>query len=466
MSTNQQILLVEDDLLSRMALKEQLEDLNLGIVHEAKNDKEVFDLVDRISFNVILMDVHLRNSKSGIEICKELKERGMNAPFVFVTGNSDKSTFQEILSTSPHAIIDKPVDITQLRNAILTGIANHDYADKSDSLSSDKLLSMIYETAKVGMCVTDDKGNFVRVNRAYCENYGYSQDELIGSNFTIVLPSDMHKPAQQIHDDFIFKSNTEMPTEWQVKTKEGIIKDVFVTAGRMVNEDGKVYKITTVTDITERKNQLRSLQKSLKEREVLEREIFHRVKNNLNMVVSLFQLQKSRIKENPEAVDILSSGISRVKSLALLHEKLYKQGDILTIDVKDYLLQLVSLLFEGNDLKSKVKADIAEFECDVDTAVSIGLIVNELLTNIIKHAFSTEEQNASILLSLVREKGHIELLVKDNGKSVSDNFLAQNWNSLGIQMITSLADQLNGAFHFENENNMKCFSIKFPEQTQ
>ena len=461
--TSNQILLVEDDLISRMALKEQIQDLKLGSVSEAKNDVEVFNLADQKDFDIILMDVQLRNSRTGIEICKELQGKGLSVPFVFVTGNSDHATFQEILKTTPHAILGKPVDITQLRNAILTGIANKQATDRKYSLNSDKLLSLIYETAKVGMCVTDDQGNFVRVNQAYCENYGYEEKELIGQNFTKVLPAEMHDHAQKIHNEFIFQSITEMPSEWHVKTKDGKIKDVFVTAGRMVNEDNKVYKVTTVTDITDRKNRIRKLQKSLDEREVLEKEIFHRVKNNLNMVVSLFQLQKSRISENSEALGILSSGILRVKSLALLHEKLYKQGDVLTIDVKDYITQLSNLLLDGNELKNHISINLEDYNCDLDTAVSIGLIVNELQTNVIKHAFDDEQKDKLIELMLSDDQNQITLEVRDNGTAIPDDFLNNNWNSLGIQMINSLTDQLNGSFDFRNDEGMKCFSISFPK---
>jgi PAS domain S-box-containing protein len=384
----QNILIVEDDLISRMALKEQLEEKELGNILLAKNDKQTFEQLASHKVDLILMDVQLKNSLSGIDITKKIKTEYDNIPIIFITGNSDKSTFLKILETTPHAIINKPVDLPQLHNAILTAIAKKNAQKTASALSNDQILSLIYETAKIGMCVTDENGYFVRVNNAYCDNYGYTEEELIGNVFTMVLPEDYRDDAQQIHDDFIAKRIVEMPKDWKVKTRASQIKEVHVTAGHMINTDGRAYKITTVTDVSERNAQFRSLQKSLKEREILEKEIFHRVKNNLNMVVSLFQLQKARISENPEAVEIITSGISRVRSLALLHERLYKQEDVLTIDMVNYKDDLIRFLFENTPLALSINKEVIALECDVDTAVSLGLIINEILTNIIKHAFN------------------------------------------------------------------------------
>jgi len=121
-----------------------------------------------------------------------------------------------------------------------------------DSLlhDSEQLLQLIYETSKLGMCITDEQGNFVAVNQSYCKLYGYEEEELIGKHFTMVLPEETHQRAKQIHDAFI-AGDPESAGEWRVRRKDGSEMQVYVTAARLVSKSGKRYKVTTVTPISD-----------------------------------------------------------------------------------------------------------------------------------------------------------------------------------------------------------------------
>ncbi len=121
---------------------------------------------------------------------------------------------------------------------------------KSDA---DALLKAVYNSADIGMCVTDSEGKFVEVNNAYCRTYGYTREELIGQPFTKVLPPEIREYAQQLHNDYIAEGTDASAGEWQVQHKNGSIRDIAVTAARLILEDGQRFKVTTVTDITERK---------------------------------------------------------------------------------------------------------------------------------------------------------------------------------------------------------------------
>ncbi len=121
---------------------------------------------------------------------------------------------------------------------------------KSDA---DALLKAVYNAADIGICVTNSEGKFVEVNDAYCKTYGYTREELIGQPFTIVLPPYLREYAQQLHNDYIAEGTDASAGEWQVQHKNGSIRDIAVTAARLILEDGQRFKVTTVTDITERK---------------------------------------------------------------------------------------------------------------------------------------------------------------------------------------------------------------------
>ncbi len=118
---------------------------------------------------------------------------------------------------------------------------------------ADALLKAVYNSADIGMCVTNSEGKFVEVNNAYCRTYGYTREELIGQPFTKVLPPEIREYAQQLHNDYIAEGTDASAGEWKVQHKNGSIRDIAVTAARLILEDGQRFKVTTVTDITERK---------------------------------------------------------------------------------------------------------------------------------------------------------------------------------------------------------------------
>jgi two-component system cell cycle sensor histidine kinase/response regulator CckA len=136
--------------------------------------------------------------------------------------------------------------------AVISDISTEKKALKLKS-DADALLKAVYNSADIGMCVTNSEGKFVEVNNAYCKTYGYTREELIGQPFTIVLPPYLREYAQQLHNDYIAEGTDASAGEWQVQHKNGSIRDIAVTAARLILEDGQRFKVTTVTDITERK---------------------------------------------------------------------------------------------------------------------------------------------------------------------------------------------------------------------
>jgi len=136
--------------------------------------------------------------------------------------------------------------------AVITDTSTEKKALKLKS-DADALLKAVYNSADIGMCVTNSEGKFVEVNNAYCKTYGYTREELIGQPFTIVLPPYLREYAQQLHNDYIAEGTDASAGEWQVQHKNGSIRDIAVTAARLILEDGQRFKVTTVTDITERK---------------------------------------------------------------------------------------------------------------------------------------------------------------------------------------------------------------------
>jgi two-component sensor histidine kinase len=203
----------------------------------------------------------------------------------------------------------------------------------------------------------------------------------------------------------------------------------------------------------EEKNQ--TIEKALKANKMLMKEIHHRVKNNLQVVSSLLGLQ-SRYIEDGQALDAIKTGRSRVQSMSILHQNLYKNDTLKNVEIKKYFEDLGQNLFNNyhiDEKEIKFNTDIDNLELDVDTVIPMGLITNELISNALKHAFTNQEKG-EILLSIKMKDNQIELQVKDNGKGLPFNTLPERSASLGIQLIKSFATKLEADVRIINNNGM------------
>lgn len=188
---------------------------------------------------------------------------------------------------------------------------------------------------------------------------------------------------------------------------------------------------------------MRELHHSLKEKEALLREIYHRVKNNLQVVSSLLNLQAEAATE-PAAQDVLIVSSARVKSMSLIHEMLYQTDNLAKIEMQGYLDNLFKYLFNIYDVKHvKLITDIDNISLSIDTSIPCGLLINEMMSNTLKHAFPWERPG-EITFSFKRKNGNIVLIMSDNGVGISPQIDILKTPSLGMRLIQNLAKQLNG----------------------
>ena len=188
--------------------------------------------------------------------------------------------------------------------------------------------------------------------------------------------------------------------------------------------------------------------KSLAEKELLLREIHHRVKNNLQVVTSLLNIQQRRIKD-PEAITAIQESKNRVESMALIHQSLYQNNDLSNINSHDYIHQLVEYIFKTYSIdKNKINYNIKvePIKMDMDTLIPLGLILNELINNAIKHAFS-EKEGGTISIVMNEQKKKIMLQVSDNGIGMPDEQKLRSSNSFGFKMIQAFVKKLNATLN-------------------
>jgi two-component sensor histidine kinase/CheY-like chemotaxis protein len=208
-----------------------------------------------------------------------------------------------------------------------------------------------------------------------------------------------------------------------------------------------------------------ALRRGAHEKTVMLQEIHHRVKNNLQMISSLINFQMEHVRR-PETRAILRVTQTRVHSIALIHEKLYQSPLFATIDMGEYTRGLVAMLMQTYDKQVNAEVRAVDIVLPVDTGLPFGLILSELVTNALKHAFPAragdEPRPPSIVIDLRRDKNGFVLSVADNGVGFCEPLSAQDTKSLGLRLVGMFAEQLGGTVVFSSDEGTRC-TVAFPE---
>jgi len=250
--------------------------------------------------------------------------------------------------------------------------------------------------------------------------------------------------------------------EYRWRVADGSYKWFYDTSRLMKSPDGETsFILGSWVDITDRKNAEKQIRQSLKEKEILLKEIHHRVKNNLTVVSSLLMLQADKVKDE-QYKTMFNESINRVRTMASIHEKLYQSEDLANIDLSAYIKDLAENTFTsyGSGPRIKLITDIQPVTLGIDASIPCGLIVNELITNSMKYGFP-EERDGEIKLSLsTNDRGEIELTVSDNGVGMPEEMDFRNAGSLVQNIVNALVKQLQGKMEFNKENET-MFKITF-----
>lgn len=313
---------------------------------------------------------------------------------------------------------------------------------------SEERFRAIFEQVAVGMAIVTLNGHFFRVNQKFCDILGYNRPEMLSRTFeTITAPEDSPKLMEAI-DNILTQGHASETLESQYICKDNTMVWGHVTISLVRKTSGENhYYIWVFEEISDRKKAEEKLKASLKEKEVLLKEIHHRVKNNLMVVSNLLELQ-SEYLENPSLIKILSDSQNRIYSMLLLHEKLYKNTNLDRIKFDEYLESLVEGLldsYQGRDQQIDVVLDLKSIDLNIETANPCGLIVNELVSNALKHAFPNKPENYRGLICLRLDKDPDQVItieVQDNGIGLPSNFDIYQVDTMGLELVCTLAEQL------------------------
>jgi PAS domain S-box-containing protein len=302
----------------------------------------------------------------------------------------------------------------------------------------------------------------VYVNEKCIDIMGYSKNEFYDTGFdffSLIAP----ESRETVQSSFIshMKGEDVIPYEYTIITRSGRNIEGLLTT-KLISYGGESAILGIITDITKRKEAEDQIRASLNEKEVLLKEIHHRVKNNLQIISSMLNLQAIQIMDD-DLKAVFKESMGRVQSMAIVHEKMYHSKDLSKIGFAEYINDLTRELFSsyGVDPSQIIsRVNIEDIKLGVDIAIPCGLIVNELISNSLKHAFPNGEKG-EISIDLNRDPDdNFKLMVCDNGKGFPENVDFTEMESLGLRLVNTLVEQLKGTIEMERSEGTR-FKIEF-----
>ncbi len=338
--------------------------------------------------------------------------------------------------------------------------------DLTDRLRYEAKFRGFLESAPDAVVVVNGDGEIVTINSLTERMFGYSREELLGRKVEVLVPNRYHHTHVHQRSAYSREPRTRpmgAGRELTGQRKDGSEFPVEISLSPLETEEGTLV-ISIVRDVTQRHQAEAQIKASLREKEVLLKEIHHRVKNNLQVTSSLLKLQSGYIQD-PQAREMFAESQNRIRSMALVHEKLYQSRDLSRIDFADYIKSLASLLFRsfgGDRERIALNVEGDHIFLSVETAVPCGLIVNELLSNSLKHAFPEGREGEIVVAVHGSEPGWYVISVKDTGVGLPTGLDVEQTETLGLQLVRTLAGQLRAEVEVLRDGGTE-FKIRFME---
>jgi len=481
------VLIVDDKKDTRYLLEVLLKGSGYEVI-SAGDGEEALEKLQESDFDLIISDI-LMPVMDGYQLCHAVKmdARLKKIPFVFYTATYIDPKDKELaLDMGADLYIQKPLDpgkfIQIIRPVIeeskqgklvskpkkqkeegdILKLYNERLVKKLekkmlDLEASEERFRKLYENVNDVVFSLDKQGLFTTVN-SRTELFGYKPKDLLGKHFTEILtPASKKIGEEHFRKAKKTKSDTRSQYDVEIVNPDGSISIGEVSISSIFKGNQFEGRFGIIRDITERKKAEQQIKKDLETKNVLLKEIHHRVKNNLQIIISLMRLQ-SQFQKDMQTREIFKETQSRILSIALIHESLYKTEDFARIDLGDYIQKFCTHIFHLHQVDSskiKVTIDAEKIYVDITQGIPCSLILNELVSNAVKHAFPGNKKGV-IAIELRKAKGDkVSLSVKDNGVGLPEEIDFCKPNTLGLQLINDLSEQLGADLKIQRKEGLK-----------
>ena len=361
----------------------------------------------------------------------------------------------------------KPLNINTVETILnIASVVLQNKMAEKELKKRERLLSLVTDNMLNVVGQIDAEGTFQYISPSIKTILGYEPEEILGENvlkfINLTHPDDQFKVGSAFKDAQTFYA----PGGVQHRFKRADGRYMWVESlGNPLFDDENQYKgvVFSMTDIDSLKVAEENFRTSLEEKELLLRELHHRVKNNMQIISSLLSLQTQHIKDERD-LKIFESSQNRVKTMSLIHDELYSSQDFSHINLSEYIQNLSKELLTSHIKdpgRVKLTVKVEEVRMELETAIPLGLLINEIVANSVNHAFPND-QKGEIIVELERDGDAFILKMSDNGIGIPEDVNFKKAETLGFQLINNLVNQLDGQIEMHT-NNGTIFTVKFKE---
>lgn len=456
------VLLVHPDISFTRRLQGYLNASGFSVTTAATSEECHARLSQQKTPHILVIDLELQeNSSAAQRLCDEISGR-YHVPSVLVTRRQDADLLEELNIDSCYGLLhqsaaDSPAGIMTLHTARRLYKAEHQHK------SSEEKYRFFFDNIPIAAVVSDQHYTVQEWNNAAEDLFKYRRREALGKNLPQLLSSEKNDKRPEELQSFLLDSlkNKQRSHNYNYdRTKDK--RDIFCEWYDMpYRHNGKLYILSVAKDITEEQQLLNELRDTVIEKEFLLRETNHRVKNSLNMITSLINLKTSNLEAQSAFADLKG----KIQALSTLYEKLHQNSDVTQIDLQQYVKELLNSLFATfADYPIEQQIDLHGITIDPDTAITIGLIINEIATNAIKHGFRADQQSwVRVSIDSANQGNLLELTMANSGNPLPRELALGSTKTLGMRLIQTLVDQLQGSLELTREPH-PVYKIRFPRK--
>ncbi|MBF0465996.1 MAG: response regulator [Nitrospirae bacterium] len=458
------LLVIDDEVIIRERLKKLLL-LDKYEVYSAENGIEGLKMVETHLPDIIIADIKMPKI-SGIDVLKEVKTRNNLIEVIMITGHGGCETAIEAMKQGAFGYIQKPIEYDELHIEIEKALEKQQMKMKIDSYVKEleyrvNEWEITFNSVSDMLSIHDKDYKIVKCNKAFIETFKFNPDTSNNKLCYEIFSCLNERDCCNAKTCSISKSSctTEMYYPELDLYFDVIASPIFGGDGEF---NGTIHRFK---DITQRKLHEEKIKASLQEKTLLLREIHHRVKNNMEIISSLIELQIEDSSDK-QLIGMYNEMKNRIRSMSLIHKMLYQSENLSEVNFNDYTKNLTADLINSYCIDPSmitVNINIDDVLINMDTAMPCCLIINELVTNSLKYAF-TETKTGTLEISMQNVGDNMyELIVRDDGKGIPEGFDINKTSSLGLKLIRTLAEyQLGGKIEMNTSGGTE-FKLRFKE---
>ena len=464
------ILILEDVPFDAELINRELKKSGLKFSsRRVEEEKDYLNELNEFKPDIILAD-HSLPHFDGISALNIAKNKCPDVPFIFVSGKMGEDFAIEALKcgATDYVLKGSLSKIVHAVNRAIEEVKEHSKRKMAEEALRNSLRQLT-EAQKIGHIGSWEWD--LKTHELNCSDEFYNIMSLeptdFGKSYKLMMDIIHPEDRQSVKEIIIGALNEQKPfsNEYRLIRPDGNVRILSSKGEIIIDPNGKPLRIVgTEQDITEHKIATEKIKSSLKEKEMLLQEIHHRVKNNLQVISSLLRLQSRFIKDQ-NSINIFKETQNRVRSIAILHEKLYQSDNLAKIKINEYVKILTEDLmyfYELEESNINMILNIEDVSLNIETAIPCGLLINEMVANSLKYAFPNQK-NGEIKIELHSNNEYqFDLTVSDNGIGIPDEIDPENTETFGMQLIKYLTKQLKGTIELDKNNGTK-YRLKFNE---